>query len=195
MLYLRYARPNINRPFKTPLFPITPLLGALMCIFLLMSLMAHELTRNFFIWYLAGGFVLYFIYGMWNSKLAKGAPYGGHEPQPELGARGLAILQQPLPERRVGPGMGDDPGAPVGKVLLELLHSPADLLRGDHAFLLQQLLHRPAEDFVLGRRAGLVVRAVGMLVVVVAHVRSRPGSSPRACRLQGERRVVKTPRQ
>jgi APA family basic amino acid/polyamine antiporter len=89
VIYLRYARPKINRPFKTPLFPITPLLGALMCIFLLLSLMAHELTRNFFLWYLAGGFVLYFAYGIWNSKLAKGAPYGGHEPQPELGARGL----------------------------------------------------------------------------------------------------------
>jgi APA family basic amino acid/polyamine antiporter len=89
VVYLRYARPHINRPFKTPLFPITPLLGAVMCIFLLMSLMAHEETRNFFLVYLAGGFVLYFAYGMWNSKLAKGVPYGGHEPQPELGARGL----------------------------------------------------------------------------------------------------------
>jgi len=89
VVYLRFARPDMKRPFKTPLFPVTPLLGALMCLFLLMSLMAHEATRNFFLVYLAGGFVLYFAYGMWNSKLAKGAPYGGHEPQPELGARGL----------------------------------------------------------------------------------------------------------
>ncbi len=88
VVYLRYARPNIARPFKTPLFPITPLLGALMCIFLLMSLMAHEATRNFFLIYLGGGFLLYFAYGMWNSKLAKGEPYGGHEPQPDLGATG-----------------------------------------------------------------------------------------------------------
>jgi APA family basic amino acid/polyamine antiporter len=89
VVYLRYARPNIPRPFKTPLFPITPLLGALMCIFLLMSLMANAETRNFFLIYLAGGFLLYFAYGMWNSKLAKGVPYGGHEPEPDLGARGL----------------------------------------------------------------------------------------------------------
>lgn len=89
VVYLRYARPNISRPFKTPLFPITPLLGALMCIFLLMSLMAHEATRHFFLIYLGGGFLLYFAYGMWNSKLAKGVPYGGHEPQPDLGATGL----------------------------------------------------------------------------------------------------------
>jgi APA family basic amino acid/polyamine antiporter len=50
-----------------------------MCLFLLMSLMAHEPTRRFFLWYLLGGTVLYFIYGMWNSKLAKGVVVRGHE--------------------------------------------------------------------------------------------------------------------
>lgn len=89
VVYLRYARPHIKRPFKTPLFPITPILGALMCIFLLMSLMAHELTRNFFSIYLGVGFLLYFVYGLWNSKLAKGVVVTGHEPEPDLGARGL----------------------------------------------------------------------------------------------------------
>jgi basic amino acid/polyamine antiporter, APA family len=89
VLYLRYARPDMKRPFKTPLFPLTPALGAIMCIFLLMSLIAHEATRNFFLIYLAGGFALYFVYGMWNSNLAKGVAYAGHEPEPDLGARGL----------------------------------------------------------------------------------------------------------
>jgi APA family basic amino acid/polyamine antiporter len=79
VIYLRFARPSMNRPFKTPLFPLTPLLGALMCIFLLLSLMAHDETRNFFLIYLAGGFLLYFVYGMWNSKLAKGEVVSGHE--------------------------------------------------------------------------------------------------------------------
>ena len=50
-----------------------------MCLFLLMSLMAHEPTRNFFLVYLVGGIVLYFVYGMWNSKLAKGIVVTGHE--------------------------------------------------------------------------------------------------------------------
>ena len=49
VIYLRFARPDMPRPFKTPLFPVTPVLGALMCLFLLMSLMAHEETRNFFL--------------------------------------------------------------------------------------------------------------------------------------------------
>jgi APA family basic amino acid/polyamine antiporter len=79
VIYLRYARPDMKRPFRTPLFPLTPVLGALMCLFLLMSLMAHEATRNFFVIYLGGGFVLYFIYGLWNSKLAKGEVVIGHE--------------------------------------------------------------------------------------------------------------------
>jgi len=60
-----------------------------MCLFLLMSLMAHEGTRNFFLIYLAGGIVLYFAYGVWNSKLGKGIVVHGHEeltqtPDPKL---------------------------------------------------------------------------------------------------------------
>ena len=79
VIYLRYARPDMDRPFKTPLFPVTPALGAIMCVFLLMSLMARESTRNFFVVYLIGGIALYFVYGMWNSKLGKGVVVRGHE--------------------------------------------------------------------------------------------------------------------
>jgi APA family basic amino acid/polyamine antiporter len=79
VIYLRYARPQMQRPFRTPLFPVTPALGAAMCLFLLMSLMAHEGTRNFFLVYLGGGILLYFVYGMWNSKMGKGIVVHGHE--------------------------------------------------------------------------------------------------------------------
>ncbi len=79
VIYLRFARPSMQRPFRTPLFPFTPILGAVMCFFLLMSLMAHESTRNFFVVYLIGGVLLYFAYGMWNSKLGKGVIVHGHE--------------------------------------------------------------------------------------------------------------------
>jgi APA family basic amino acid/polyamine antiporter len=81
VVYLRWTRPDVERPFKTPLFPLTPVLGALMCLFLLMSLMAHPITRNFFIVYLVGGILLYFAYGLWNSKLGKGVVVHGHEEQ------------------------------------------------------------------------------------------------------------------
>jgi APA family basic amino acid/polyamine antiporter len=81
VIYLRFARPQMHRPFKTPLFPLTPALGALMCFFLLMSLMASAGTRNFFLIYLAGGILLYFVYGLWNSKLSRGIVVHGHEEQ------------------------------------------------------------------------------------------------------------------
>jgi len=97
VIYLRFARPNLNRPFKMPM-PVTitvAALGAIMCFILFMSLMGHEFTRNFFGIYILIGLVIYFAYGMWNSKLAKGEVVTGHEPAPELGLTG----QQPDPVR------------------------------------------------------------------------------------------------
>jgi APA family basic amino acid/polyamine antiporter len=83
VIYLRIARPALTRPFRTPLFPVTPILGALMCLFLLASLMSNAATRDFFIRYLGGGLLVYFLYGIWNSKLGRGIVVTGHEPPPE----------------------------------------------------------------------------------------------------------------
>ncbi|MFI4973304.1 MAG: APC family permease [Caulobacterales bacterium] len=89
VLYLRVSHPEMPRPFRTPVFPVTPILGALMCLVLLMSLMAVPATRNFFLIYLAGGIVVYFAFGMWNSKLGRGIAVEGHEAAPmELPHRG-----------------------------------------------------------------------------------------------------------
>jgi basic amino acid/polyamine antiporter, APA family len=90
VIYLRFARPNMNRPFKMPtwLIIIVGVLGAAMCFVLLMSLMSEERTRNFFVPYLIIGVLIYFIYGIWNSKLGRGIVVPGHEPQPDLGATG-----------------------------------------------------------------------------------------------------------
>ena len=49
-----------------------------------MSLMSEERTRNFFIPYVGVGVLIYFFYGMWNSKLAKGETVLGHEQNPDL---------------------------------------------------------------------------------------------------------------
>ena len=99
VIYLRYARPTMNRPFKAPLFPLVPIAGAAMCFYLTYPLLSDPEARpffnisfttgQFFLWYLLLGIIIYFLFGLRNSKLGKGAPYGGHEPQPELGARGL----------------------------------------------------------------------------------------------------------
>ncbi len=82
VFYLRFAKPGLKRPFRTPLFPLTPILGTVMCLVLLMSLMAGKATRNFFLIYLAGGIVVYFLFGVWNSKLGKGIRVEGAEAEP-----------------------------------------------------------------------------------------------------------------
>lgn len=84
VLYLRIAAPDLKRPFRTPLFPLTPILGAVMCLFLLMSLMTRTGTRHFFLLYLAGGIVVYFLYGLRHSKLGRGEIILGGEPSPDL---------------------------------------------------------------------------------------------------------------
>src|SRR5581483_611389 len=72
VIYLRRTHPELKRPFRTPLFPVVPIAGALMCLLLLMSLMATPNTRNFFLIYLIIGIVVYFLFGIRNSKLARG---------------------------------------------------------------------------------------------------------------------------
>ena len=81
VIYLRFARPDMKRPFKMPTAVMLPVagLGTIMCLFLLMSLMANTETRNFFIIYTIGGFLVYFVYGMWNSKLGRGEMVKGVE--------------------------------------------------------------------------------------------------------------------
>jgi APA family basic amino acid/polyamine antiporter len=89
VLYLRWAAPDLKRPFRAPFSPATPLIGALMCIFLMMSLMSNPATRNFFLLYLLIGIGVYFAYGLRNSKLAKGEPVTGPEPIVDRGTMPL----------------------------------------------------------------------------------------------------------
>jgi len=98
VIYLRFARPNLHRPFKMPTWLIVTiaLIGASMCFLLVMSLMSHEATRNFFIPYLAIGTLFYFVYGMWNSKLAKGITVTGHEANPDLETKGITDVEPPF---------------------------------------------------------------------------------------------------
>jgi APA family basic amino acid/polyamine antiporter len=74
VLYLRVRAPDLHRPFRVPLYPLTPVLGGLMCMFLMLSLVAHDATRNFFLIYVFGGMLVYFGYGMRHSRLGRGEP-------------------------------------------------------------------------------------------------------------------------
>lgn len=82
VMYLRRSEPGLARPFRTPLFPVVPILGALMCFILLMSLMSTDNTRNFFLLYLVIGIAVYFIYGIRASKLGRGVVVPGAEGLP-----------------------------------------------------------------------------------------------------------------
>jgi APA family basic amino acid/polyamine antiporter len=82
VMYLRVSNPTLVRPFRTPLFPVVPILGAVMCLFLLKSILNKPQTGPFFLAYVGIGFVLYFVYGLWNSKLSKGIEVDGHEATP-----------------------------------------------------------------------------------------------------------------
>jgi APA family basic amino acid/polyamine antiporter len=84
VIYLRVAAPALHRPFRVPLFPLVPVLGAAMCVLLVMSLMADADTRDFFLVYLVLGMVVYFAYGIRHSKLGRGERVVNPEPTMDL---------------------------------------------------------------------------------------------------------------
>jgi len=70
VMYLRKTNPDLPRGFTVPWYPVLPILGVVSCIGLITTVEAKVLI--FFGWYVLGAIVLYFIYGMHNSRLAKG---------------------------------------------------------------------------------------------------------------------------
>jgi len=69
VMVLRKTRPEIERPFKTPFVPLIPILGALIC-FAQMAALPLDTWARLFIW-MAIGFLIYFFYGRFHSKVRK----------------------------------------------------------------------------------------------------------------------------
>lgn len=69
VIILRYTRPDLQRPFKTPLSPLIPFLGMSLSIYLMLTLPAITWLR-FVIW-MALGLIIYFSYGRFHSILLK----------------------------------------------------------------------------------------------------------------------------
>ncbi len=67
VIHLRYTRPDLKRPFRTPFGAVTPLLGIIFCVYLMLSLPPVTWVR-FGIW-LALGLVIYFVYSRRHSTL------------------------------------------------------------------------------------------------------------------------------
>ncbi|HNA99595.1 MAG TPA: amino acid permease [Marmoricola sp.] len=68
---LRKRRPDFDRPFKVPFSPVIPILSAVICSYLMLTLPLETWVR-FLIWMVLG-FVIYFAYGYKRSRLARAA--------------------------------------------------------------------------------------------------------------------------
>jgi basic amino acid/polyamine antiporter, APA family len=67
VLVLRYKSPNLHRPFKTPLFPLVPILGILTSLGL-MSFLPGDTWIRLIVW-MAIGIIIYFTYSRKHSKI------------------------------------------------------------------------------------------------------------------------------
>jgi APA family basic amino acid/polyamine antiporter len=67
VIVLRYTKPDMPRPFKTPFSPWFPLMGIIMCFYLMINLPLIT-WESFGIW-TGGGIVIYFLYSRHHSDL------------------------------------------------------------------------------------------------------------------------------
>ncbi len=68
ILVLRYKRPELPRPFRTPWVPFVPVMGILICGYMMYGLPKDTWLR-LAVW-MAIGIVIYFMYGIRHSRLA-----------------------------------------------------------------------------------------------------------------------------
>jgi APA family basic amino acid/polyamine antiporter len=71
VIVLRRVDPDRPRPFRAPWVPFTPLLSIVTCLYLMLQLPWLTWVR-FGLWLLLG-LVIYFLYGMRNSRIGKRA--------------------------------------------------------------------------------------------------------------------------
>jgi APA family basic amino acid/polyamine antiporter len=90
VIWLRRTHPDIPRGYRVPLYPVLPALGIISCIALIFTVETRVLI--FFAWYTGAMIILYFVYGMHNSQLAK-----GHQ-EPATGEPALFPEDEPLDE-------------------------------------------------------------------------------------------------
>ena len=69
VLWLRITHPGLERGFRVPLYPVLPICGIISCFALIFTVEWRVL--QFFGWFVLGSIILYFVYGMWNSRLAR----------------------------------------------------------------------------------------------------------------------------
>jgi APA family basic amino acid/polyamine antiporter len=70
VIILRRTRPDLERPFKVPLAPVVPIIGILLCGYLIVQL-PIETKLRFVVW-LVVGLIIYFTYSRTHSRLRTG---------------------------------------------------------------------------------------------------------------------------
>lgn len=70
VIWLRRTHPEIPRGYRVPGYPVVPALGILTCFALIFTVETRVLV--IFAWYTLAMIVVYFLYGMHHSELAKG---------------------------------------------------------------------------------------------------------------------------
>lgn len=70
VIALRYAKPDLPRPFRSPFSPLFPALGVILCVALMLFLPALTWLR-FIVWLIAG-MIIYGTYSYHHSKLGAG---------------------------------------------------------------------------------------------------------------------------
>jgi APA family basic amino acid/polyamine antiporter len=69
VIFLRYQRPELERPFRTPWVPFVPIMAVVVCLGLMAGL-PWETWVRLIVW-MAIGIVLYFSYGFRHSEVRK----------------------------------------------------------------------------------------------------------------------------
>jgi APA family basic amino acid/polyamine antiporter len=70
VIWLRRTHPEIPRGYRVPLYPVVPILGILSCLWLITTVPNYVLL--IFAGYTVTMIIIYFVYSMHNSELAKG---------------------------------------------------------------------------------------------------------------------------
>ncbi|MDB4947736.1 MAG: amino acid/polyamine/organocation transporter, superfamily [Gemmatimonadetes bacterium] len=78
VIYLRRADPHRERPFRTPMVPLVPILGILTCGYM-MSALPGDTWLRLVVW-MALGLAIYFLYSKNHSVLQRGGDYKPPEP-------------------------------------------------------------------------------------------------------------------
>lgn len=67
VIYLRHKQPDMQRVFKVPFYPFTPILGIISCVWLMAGII--NMMKLLFIYYMPVGFLIYFLYSRRHSRV------------------------------------------------------------------------------------------------------------------------------